>query len=76
MAETTYSNPEVFASYGFDWGEVSIITKAERDAYTDMTLMRITGDPKIYRLVNGAISHISIRKHSILTVIVGTMLWK
>ena len=52
-------NPEVFASYGFDWGEVSIITKAERDAYTDMTLMRITGDPKIYRLVNGAISHIS-----------------
>lgn len=51
-------NPEVFASYGFDWGEVSIITKAEKDAYTDMTLMRVVGDSKVYRLVNGVISHI------------------
>jgi len=46
-------NPEVFASYGYQWKDVVVIPDEELRAYSDIDLIRGEGDYKVYKLENG-----------------------
>ncbi|MFH1749921.1 MAG: FISUMP domain-containing protein [bacterium] len=41
-------NPEVFTSYGYDWGDVAIVNTTEVVNYPETKLIKETGDSKVY----------------------------
>jgi len=43
---------EVFNSYDNNWEDIVEITSTELNAYPNNTLIRLTGDPRVYRLEN------------------------
>jgi len=56
-------SPEVFESYGFDWNDISIVSSDELADYSDVNLIRVAGDIKVYLLAGG-------KKHWIPTLAV------
>ena len=56
-------SPEVFESYGFSWGDISVVSQDDIDDYPDVSLIRAAGDPKVYMLSGG-------KKHWIRTAAV------
>ncbi len=54
---------EVFESYGFDWDDISIVSRDELGDYSDVNLVRAAGDVKVYLLAGG-------KKHWIPTIAV------
>lgn len=46
-------NPEVFASYGYQWKDVVVIPDEEIRAYSDIDLIKGEGDYKVYKIEDG-----------------------
>ena len=44
---------EVFESYGFNWDDISIVSSDELADYSDVNLIRVAGDVKVYLLAGG-----------------------
>jgi len=54
---------EVFESYGFDWDDISVVSRDELTDYPDVNLIRGAGEAKVYLLAGG-------KRHWIPTVAV------
>jgi len=46
-------NPEVFSSYGFNWGDIVTVSPAELKEYGQANLIRGIGEAKVYLVENG-----------------------
>ncbi|MBU1102795.1 hypothetical protein KJ853_04050 [Patescibacteria group bacterium] len=46
-------SPAIFASYGFDWDDITIVSSADLADYPDVSLIRAAGDEKVYLLSGG-----------------------
>lgn len=44
---------EIFESYGFDWNDISVVDLSEVNDYTDVTLIKVPDDAKVYLLAGG-----------------------
>ncbi len=46
-------NPEVFGSYGFNWGDIVIVSPTELKEYGQANLIRGIGEAKVYFIEDG-----------------------